>query len=424
MSYRLFVFWLAVVAAQVLGAPHSFGAVAAEQPAWFNESMAREKKVRRTSKFKLPGDVLKGRMPGKMITQPVKSEGSWYFSSNLGTEAPFECAFFEEPLNAAFATKLIGDNIVSTMVESVGPLQAKAIAAVDVSHVEGRPILALEWIYTVGAEDNAQVGLAKVRSTTVGEALLVCFHNELGYRSTFESAFAAVVKSLASALPDTAYYEALYIQSANAQPIGFLQTSFFLDADGDTRSVLVNTALIPVDATTLSTSDSTSVAYSTPEGQLINALNSGAENGELVIDLELRPPESREDGEGWQVVGDFQGKPLDVLIESSSVLLSDLGQVLATAELQRNVDQNSVTITAWMPDVDPTNLLPVEIVLDPADRNSGHMQVGGIDMQVQLDRSGNMVSGKGAVGPATVAIERVWERGQIPAPQQKLQKKQ
>jgi len=419
MSNRLSVFCLLVVVAHLWVAPQSLGAEAAEQPTWFNESMAREKKVRRTSKFKLPGGILQGRMPGKMVAKPQKSEGSWYFSSNLGAEAPFECAFFEEPLNAAFATKLIADNIISSMVESVGALQAKAISAVDVSHVEGRPVLALDWIYTVGREDSAQVGLAKVRSTTIGEALLVCFHNELGYRATFESAFAAVVASLKGVEQEPAYYEALYIQSANSQPIGFLQTSFSLDEDGDTRSILLSTALIPVDARTLSTSDSTSVGYSTPEGQLINALHSSSENGALTIDLELLPPESGEEVKGWQVVGEFQGKSLDVVIDSSAELLSDLGQVLATAELQRNTDQNSVTVTAWLPDVDPTNLLPVEIALDKADRNTGQMQVGGIDMQVKLDSSGNMVSGTGAVGPATVAIDRVWERGQVPAPKQK-----
>ena len=420
MSYRLIVLCFAVIVAQFSGAPKVFGAEVSEQPAWFEKSMAREKKVRRTAKFKLPDGILKGRMPGKLVTKPENSEGSWYFSSNIGTEAPFECAYFEEPLDAAFSTKLLGDNVVAAMVESVGPLQSKAISAVDASHVEGRPVLALEWIYTVGPKDKAQVGLAKVRSTTIGETLLLCFHNELGYRATFESAFAKVVASVEGSTQEPAYYESLYIQSVNSQPVGFVQTSFSLDADGDTRSLLVSTALVPVDARTLSTSDSTTVSYSTPEGELINALHSNAENGELVIDLELRPQE----GQGWQVAGDFQGKPLDQEIDSSAELLSELGQVLATAELQRSTDKNSATLATWLPDVDPTSLLPVEIVLNAADRNSGQMTVGGIDMQVQLDRSGNMIAGTGKAGSATVVIERVWERGQIPAPKQEQERRQ
>jgi len=411
MSSRFILVCLIAVGAQIGVVSLTQGAAAAEEPAWFKKSMAREKKVRRTSKITSPGGVLTGRMPGKIATKPQKSDESWYFSSDIGTDSPFECAFFEELLDVAHVTSLISDNIVAAMVENIGPLQAKSLSAVSASHIKGSPVFSLEWIYTVGEQGSAQVGLAKVRSTTIGETTLVCFHNELGYRSTFERAFETVVSSVKGVDQEPAYYEALYIQSVNDQPVGFMRMNFTEDADGDTRSVVVDGALIAIDNQTLSTSDSSSVGYSTADGFLINALASSAENGELVMDLQLNPLE----GGGWQVSGEFQGKPLEVAIDGSAELHSDLGQVLATAELQRSTDRNKATLSTWVPSVDPVSLLPVDIVLNKDDRNTGRMAVGGIDMQVKLDSQGNMINGVGEVGPVRVTVERVWESGQVPS---------
>lgn len=417
MARDLFLLCLVSVGMQFWVAPVASAAEVAEQPGWFKEAMAREKKVRRTSKLKLPNDILSGRMPGKFEDKPVKADGSWYFSSNIGTEAPFECAFFEEPLDVAYATDLLANNVIESMTEAVGPLQAKELVAASVDHVEGLPVLSLEWIYSVGPEDSAQVGLAKVRSTPIGDTTLLCSHNELGYRSTFERAFETLVASAKGVEPEPAYYEALYIQSVNDQPIGFVQTTFKQDADGDTQAVVVDASLIPVDSQTLSTSDSTSVDYSTPQGELINALSSSSENGELVVNLELRPVEAEGAEQRWSVTGEFQGKPLDMTIDSAVAPISELGNVLATADLQRSTDRNSVTMTAWLPDVDPTSFLPVDLTLNESDRSKGQMEMSGIDMQMTLDRSGNVVDGVGDMGPARFAMKRVWERGQIPAPQ-------
>ena len=141
-------FWigLALISAQVSWVPTANSAAATEQPAWFKTAMAKEKKrLRRGSKFVLDGDVLTGKIPGKIISRPEKSEGSWYFSSNIGTDSPLECAYYEEPLNIAQATSEVADNIVAAMVNAHGPMKSKALMAASVGHNEGRPVLALEW---------------------------------------------------------------------------------------------------------------------------------------------------------------------------------------------------------------------------------------------------------------------------------------
>lgn len=409
-------FWigLALISVQVSWVPTANSAAATEQPAWFKTAMAKEKKrLRRGSKFVLDGDVLTGKIPGKIISRPEKSEGSWYFSSNIGTDSPLECAYYEEPLNIAQATSEVADNIVAAMVNAHGPMKSKALMAASVGHNEGRPVLALEWLYTVGKENNVQAGLAKVRSTTIGDTVLLCWHNELGYRETFERAFDSVVSSAKGVEVETPYYQSLYLQSLDDKPIGFVQMSFIEDADGDTRSTVVNASLLAVDNKTLSTTDSATVGYSTPTGSLINALASSANNGETTFNLKLDPVE----GEQWRVSGEYQGKALDVPLQSGGDIISELGQVLAIAALQQTADQNEVVLNTWLPDVDPTKFIPAEIVLDAKDPSSGQMAVSGIEMSVKLDDSGNMLQGTGKLAQFEVGVELVWEQGKLPGPQ-------
>ena len=243
--------------------------------------------------------------------------------------------------------------------------------------------------------------------------MLLCWHNELGYRETFERAFDSVVSSAKGVEVETPYYQSLYLQSLDDKPIGFVQMSFIEDADGDTRSTVVNASLLAVDNKTLSTTDSATVGYSTPTGSLINALASSANNGETTFNLKLDPVE----GEQWRVSGEYQGKALDVPLQSGGDIISELGQVLAIAALQQTADQNEVVLNTWLPDVDPTKFIPAEIVLDAKDPSSGQMAVSGIEMSVKLDDSGNMLQGTGKLAQFEVGVELVWEQGKLPGPQ-------
>ena len=231
-------------------------------PDWMQKAMAAEKRKLRFSKVSLGDGYLTTRMAGKPIGKPQELEGGWYLSSNIGADAALECWFFSTPVDPATLATNIASASMQSSEQANGRLDNQSIHFVDAGAYDSAPYLALEWFYSVGEAPNTLVGLAKVRVAAIDGATVGCAHNLVGYRETFADAFEKLVREAQVSSNEPAhYYEEVVVQKISGQPVGFAHTTFTRDAEGDTNIVMQESMIIPVDGSTLSTTDSVALQF-------------------------------------------------------------------------------------------------------------------------------------------------------------------
>lgn len=384
----------------------------AQWPAWLREAMAAESARLRASKIAFGDGALESRLAGRAVAAPQAIGKNWYVATDIGTPAPLECWVFNDDVDLAATTANIAEAGIEAAVQANGALQERALFLVDAGAYDSAPYLALEWMYSVGEPPNALAGLAKVRAAQLNDITLVCSHNYLGYRDTFATAFEEFVRR-ASIFGESngAYYEEIAIQRIGDQALAVTRSHFALDADGDTQITTTEASLLPIDAVTLTISDSRQIAYSRPDGSLISEHVAVSENGELTMQLSLTAAEP----EQWTVAGRMQGKEIEHRFGAGVEPLSELGQMRAVRALLADPDRDRLTLPTWIPAADPTQFVDAEVILSPDGRDQGHasLAMGPLSVTARFDDAGSMVDGRIQSGPAEVVIERVWARGSL-----------
>ncbi|HEX5787675.1 MAG TPA: hypothetical protein VFY03_05810 [Woeseiaceae bacterium] len=350
-------------------------------------------------------------MPGEIQERQEIGSGQFYARSNDGSGADFECWFYAEPIDMGVSIANVADAVIESTSDQHGPVGFRSVQHVDAGAIDGSPFLALEWLYTVGEAPNALATLTKVRAAESDGVHVICAHSLPGYRKSFAEGFAELVRQLdTDALTADPYYQEVYVFSINELNTGFARITMTLDEEGDTRVDTTDAMLVPVSATEVATSDSTSVSWSTPDGYLINALVSSAENGELSMNLALRPDENGV----WAVDGSFSGKPISAELGDEAEPLSPLGEMLATRSLLNASDVTSMELTSWVPDADPTVFTNMTLVHDTDSPGAIAMTMGPLKVEGEFDANGSMRRGILDAGTTAIVIERVFAAGKIP----------
>ncbi len=165
--------------------------------------------------------------------------------------------------------------------------------------------------------------------------------------------------------------------------------------------------VVVISASDLSTSDSSSYAWSTPDGYLISANSADAENGELVTSMRV----NRNDDGDWVSYGTFQGKPIEQVIDGEQAPHSDLGSMMLAKQLFAGEDA-SVSFTSWLPSADPTRFVDASISRS-ADmpEDVATISLGPIVVDGQFDEHGSVRQASMQMGPIQVLMERTWVDG-------------
>lgn len=383
-------------------------------PEWLREAMEKESGLfLRTRKITVGDKLFKSRLVGKQMSDPQAIDGGWYVATNIGTASPLECWIFTESVDPATMAANIADVSMQATAEANGALGERNVYYVDAGAYNAAPYLALEWMYTVGEAPDSRVGLAKVRVAMQNDVTLACAHNFLGYRQTFARAFEQFVR-FAEVRGDkpSHYYQEVMLQTIGDQPVGVSRSTFTHDGDGDTEIKIVESSLIPVDASNLHVSDTWRSGFSHPDGTLINQNVAKSENGEVTMALALDPRDSGT----WQVSGTFHGKEIDEKLDGAIQPQSELGQMLAVQELLADEQGNELTMDIWLPDADPTRFLQAGIELQDGRREDrfASLTLGPMSIAAQFDSSGSLLNGTMQAGAAEMRIERIWASGTLP----------
>jgi len=381
-------------------------------PDWLVEAMGQESLMMRARKVDLGDGVINTRLAGKPAADPQPTPDGWYLTRDIGTASPLECWAFTTTVDPATMASNIAEQSMLASEQVNGPLGDRNLYFVDAGAYGGAPYVALEWFYSVGEPPNKLVGLAKVRVAVRDDYSFACAHNFLGYRQTFALAFEQFVREAKFDSGATSpYYEEVVVQRIGEQIIGVSRSSFTLDSEGDTQIELMETSLMPVDGSTLSTSDTWYSGWSRPDGTLINQRVAKSENGEVTMNLALDP---LEDGV-WLVSGTLQGKEIDQEINGTAEPVSELGQMLTVQALMADPSRKLANLSVWVPAADPTQFLQAEVALDPKGRDGrGRLTMGPLSIAAQFDPSGSLVTGALQAGAAEMVLDRIWIRGTPP----------
>ena len=376
-------------------------------PEWVRNGLADEKRL----KFRnasTPDDSFTTRLPGKPEIQPI--EEGWYFVSDIKAGSPLECYYYSSSRDLGTLTGFVADANIEAVVGSGGTLGERQLFHTGAGEIDGTPFLALEWIYTIEQDTQTLVGFTKVRAAAKGEAAFVCAHNYLGYRETFAKAFTEFVTGASVAAEEPApFYEEIAKLDMNGIGTGIAYASYTVDDEGDIEVYTVEAAVMPVDAATIVTSDSYTVSYSMPDGELINAYEISVENGELTANMSLR----RNDAGTWISGGMLQGKELEYEIDGELQPLSALQQVAMARELFAG-EAPSLGGQVWIPSADPTNFLDATMTRDDAEvSRQARMSIGPLNFTGRFDTDGNLSDADMTVGPVAIRVERIWSRGSM-----------
>lgn len=382
-------------------------------PDWLQKAMAREARKVPASRVEVGDGFFESRLVGELTSKPQEVDGGWYMLSNIGTAAPIECWVFTDPVDLATLAANIAEASMQSAAQLNGRLGERSIYHVDAGAYGAAPYLALEWFYTVGEPPQARVGLSKVRVALQDEVTLACGHNDAGYRETFAKAFEGFVRGARFDKGTPAhYYEEVVVQKIGSQPIGIARSTFTRDDEGDSEINVVESALIPVDGSTLSTTDTWRSGFSRPDGTLINQSVATSENGELTMQLSLAP---MEDG-SWYVSGTYHGKTIERELEAGARPVSEIGQMMAVQQLFNDVERDDVAMDVWIPQADPTQFLSAGVAMaaDGRAEGLGQLTLGPMSIDAEFDPSGSLRSGHMQAGVMSVELDRVWVEGTPP----------
>ena len=380
-------------------------------PDWVQEGMAKEVRKTKLRDVEMPIDTISAKLPGKPGVAQAIDDG-WYLNSDIKAGSLLECYVYTTGLDLASLTNILAENSIAAVIQTNGAeIGPREIYDTDAGVVNGLPYLALEWIYTMSANEQTMVGFTKVRAAVKGDFAFACVHNYLGYRKTFAKAFSDFTENVEyEATTPAPYYEEVAKLDYNDIGAGITYFSFTEDSEGHIKTYTTEASIMPVSASTIMTSDSIIISYTSLDGELINSRSIGVQNGELISNLSLM---RNEDGD-WVSGGTLQGKEITSVLDGTVSPTSELRMITTARDLFAG-DETAVTLDAWVPTVDPTSFLQTIFTRDDAEvAGQANVSMGPINYVGQFDEYGSLTTAAMTVGPMTINIERLWSRG-VPA---------
>ncbi len=385
---------------------------AQDLPKWLTDAQAREAPLAAPAAVASEDGWLQARVPGGVRHKVVLESGGYSLSVVVGDALTVSCEVLRGSRDLAALLAETAEITFGQLRKANGEIEARTVEMVDAGAVDGRPYLALRWLYRARREGDVRVGGLKQFAADFGDAVVYCANDELGYVKTFDSIARTLVGGLRiEGQPvDRGHFGEVSVVSIDGQPVGVARTTLKRDADGDTQVVNKGAILVQTTPGQLMWQDTVEVQWVRPDGSLINALQVKAEQGKLSEDVRLR----RGDDGRWRAAGTLAGKPVDFDLggapNSFVTLALARRQLMARAEPVGAVSEG----TTWS-SLDLSRLLPTRatvLAAAGADAYAVREEMGGMVIEAVLDRStGTMASARLPIGARTMLLQRVHRHG-------------
>lgn len=376
-------------------------------PDWFSKSLVKEAKDLPRTRLSLPAFPINATGLGTW-SEAQSEDNYWYFTVDIGSESPVECWAFQE--YDGLANSLV--NMMKYAVNNVSAnlnktLESQYNFSLDVSNLGNVPVFSYDILYNLGETDERVSGLMKGMSAESANGLQVCLHNEIGYRETFKDVFTSFVNAVDRSANVKPFFFAINGMKMQGELVGIVSEKFSIDADGDVEIVEATSLILPVDANTVSSTDSLARSWSRIDGTLINTYEYTVENGEVMSSMGL----SRTEGT-WVIEGEIQGKKVNSELSYDDVFTSNFGAYLETQKLA-NSDQDSLSYNTWSLEGDPTQ--PTPTVMYKKSQKNGLLElvaeIESFKIEYTVDEDFIMQRAKVEMGPIDYSVMPMYVSG-------------
>lgn len=376
-------------------------------PDWFSKSLVKEAKDLPRTRLSLPAFPINATGLGTW-SEAQSEDNYWYFTVDIGSESPVECWAFQEYdglANSLVNMMKYAVNNVSTNLKKT--LESQYNFSLDVSNLGDVPVFSYDILYNLGETDERVSGLMKGMSAESANGLQVCLHNEIGYRETFKDVFTSFVNAVDRSANVKPFFFAINGMKMQGELVGIVSEKFSIDADGDVEIVEATSLILPVDANTVSSTDSLARSWSRIDGTLINTYEYTVENGEVMSSMGL----SRTEGT-WVIEGEIQGKKVNSELSYDDVFTSNFGAYLETQKLA-NSDQDSLSYNTWSLEGDPTQ--PTPTVMYKKSQKNGLLElvaeIESFKIEYTVDEDFIMQRAKVEMGPIDYGVMPMYVSG-------------
>ena len=388
-------------------------AEAAEEPEWLKQLRAREAPAVAATEVRSEDGVLTARVPARLASAVTGDEEEYVLQFDVGSGNPVNCEVLLDSIDMAGMLRSTASYTLDEVAKVQGKVERRAIETLDAGAWVGHPYLAAQWVYLVKTDKGALAGGLKQAVVDMDERGLYCAHLDLGYVETFRT----IVRSLAETLQlkgaatTEPKFRIVMAAMLGTTPVGVGVDDVTVDAEGDLRTYSRFSMLLPTQDGMVNSLDGVQVEWTTPTGEMLNALQVSALNGSVETDLRL----AMSDQQRWQVEGSYKGKPIDAVLDNGPPV-STYAQARVRREAMARPDPVGFESSAHVWNTaDPTRLLETRFRITGRAAEGGFQareELGPMIFDFVLDpASGWPSSATMPIGPQVLNLQRVYQRG-------------
>jgi len=323
----------------------------------------------------------------------------------VGSEEPVRCQVFGNDIDA-------GGALSHVFANAGRKVQLKKVLPWSVQVVGDTPAAFIDALYSAKTEKGDAIGQLKVAIHPAAGHPVLCIHDEVGYRKTFERITTELCESfkLASGRPpEPAFVE---VQSARigAMPVGF-EKRVLVRTGKEREMTTVTTMMLPTKEGLLQLIDDYRVEHIDEENLIARGAWVQAIASRVTVHIELERVKPGLYKYGGELKGKKVSGELQVKVKG---LPSSLASAQRLAEQSRKPDAFTYTEPRYWASVDPGKTFDVRYF-----RNKGeppqmvHIVSENTEVVGELDEQGLLERAEMPVGAAKVTFRRDFVRGKI-----------
>ena len=317
----------------------------------------------------------------------------------VGTEQPVSCLVrtdFPPPAGL----------LLSVLQNIQRQIPKNQLSGLDVAVVGKVPYIEAELQYVVEQDGKPVVGMLKAAAFERGDGVVLCWHDEFGYRATFRRVAESVVKTLVvrdAPAPGKPVELQIDIARMGKQPIGYAISRHFIRADGTHVETDSSSMLAPRSPVDFVSRDSTSSTTSDKTGAVTGIDTAMIEEGEPSKSLHV----SRTAPGKYHAEGTVSGKPVKGDFVAKTPLWGDWRERSEVrAKLLGGPKAKELVLSCYSTESDPVGATPCAWRATDQAGVFDHT-TGDTHLRLTLDETAHMISGTMPMGQAELLIERV-----------------
>lgn len=336
----------------------------------------------------------------------TQSEGISLVEIPIGSHIPIHCQVFPQDIDAASTLGQVLERVTQSM-------EVRAVAPWNITVLRETPAAFIDVLYHANTPRGKAAGELKVGLHPAPGMPVLCLHEELGYKKTFEQVMASFATSLETTGKPPPAPEYVEVQTLKVleQPVGF-QKRFYEREGAEAKFTTVGSLFLPIAPTNLRLTDGYTIEVIDRNGRLSRATYVEAQGGEIDLNVTIE----RKKGSVYQYHGDAHGKHVqgEFKVNDAQGLASAISTAQRLARETLKGTSFSFKEAVFMPNIDPEK--PVEVTYS-RDKTEGppivHVETDGLSFSGQVDEQGFFEAFQFPVGNATLTTQRTFVRGKI-----------